>query len=425
MRHGIKAISPLLVFILFYLATSIVVGDFYKIPIIVGFLVSCVYGIIISTGRPLAKRIDTFSQGAGSQQIIQMIWIFVFAGAFASSAKAIGCIDATVNLTLYFLPANMLLAGLFIAACFVSLSVGTSVGTIVTLVPIAAGVAQQTGFSQEMIVAVVVGGAFFGDNLSFISDTTIVATSSQGCHLSDKFKANILIVLPAALAILLLYIIIGADKMPPVMPHEIEPIKVLPYLTVLLAALYGLNVMVVLAIGIALTGAIGIINGDYDIFGWFSSINTGVTSMGELIIVTMLAGGLLALIKENGGIDFIIHTLIKGIKSKRGAEFAIVTLVGIVDICTANNTVAILTVGGLVRRVSERYGIDPRRAASLLDTASCCVQGIIPYGAQILMAAGLSSAAPMGILAYLYYPYCLLAMLVIAIIFRFPRRYCI
>lgn len=424
MRHGIKAISPLLVFILFYLATSIVVGDFYKIPIIVGFLVSCVYGIIISTGRPLAKRIDTFSQGAGSQQIIQMIWIFVFAGAFASSAKAIGCIDATVNLTLYFLPANMLLAGLFIAACFVSLSVGTSVGTIVTLVPIAAGVAQQTGFSQEMIVAVVVGGAFFGDNLSFISDTTIVATSSQGCRLSDKFKANILIVLPAALAILLLYIIIGADKMPPVMPHEIEPIKVLPYLTVLLAALYGLNVMVVLAIGIALTGAIGIINGDYDIFGWFSSINTGVTSMGELIIVTMLAGGLLALIKENGGIDFIIHTLIKGIKSKRGAEFAIVTLVGIVDICTANNTVAILTVGGLVRRVSERYGIDPRRAASLLDTASCCVQGIIPYGAQILMAAGLSSAAPMGILAYLYYPYCLLAMLVIAIIFRFPRRYC-
>lgn len=424
MRHGIKAISPLLVFILFYLATSIVVGDFYKIPIIVGFLVSCVYGIIISTDRPLAKRIDTFSQGAGSQQIIQMIWIFVFAGAFASSAKAIGCIDATVNLTLYFLPANMLLAGLFIAACFVSLSVGTSVGTIVTLVPIAAGVAQQTGFSQEMIVAVVVGGAFFGDNLSFISDTTIVATSSQGCRLSDKFKANILIVLPAALAILLLYIIIGADKMPPVMPHEIEPIKVLPYLTVLLAALYGLNVMVVLAIGIALTGAIGIINGDYDIFGWFSSINTGVTSMGELIIVTMLAGGLLALIKENGGIDFIIHTLIKGIKSKRGAEFAIVTLVGIVDICTANNTVAILTVGGLVRRVSERYGIDPRRAASLLDTASCCVQGIIPYGAQILMAAGLSSVAPMGILAYLYYPYCLLAMLVIAIIFRFPRRYC-
>jgi len=424
MLHGVKAISPLLVFILFYFATSIIVGDFYKIPIIVGFLVSCVYGVIISTGRPLVKRINTFSQGAGSQQIMQMIWIFVFAGAFASSAKAIGCIDATVNLTLYFLPSNMLLAGLFLAACFVSLSVGTSVGTIVTLVPIAAGVAQQTGCSQEMIVAVVVGGAFFGDNLSFISDTTIVATSSQDCRLSDKFKANILIVLPAAIIILILYIIIGAGIKNQAMLQEVEPIKVLPYLVVLLAALSGLNVMVVLGIGIALTGTIGILNGDCDIFGWFASINSGVTSMGELIIVTMLAGGLLALIKENGGIDFIIHTLIRGIKSKRGAELAIVTLVGIVDMCTANNTVAILTVGGITKRVSERYGIDPRRAASLLDTASCCVQGIIPYGAQILMAAGLSSVAPIGILAYLYYPYCLLAMLLLAIIFRYPRRYC-
>lgn len=424
MLHGVKAISPLLVFILFYLATSIIVGDFYKIPIIVGFLVSCVYGVIISTGRPLSKRINTFSQGAGSQQIMQMIWIFVFAGAFASSAKSIGCIDATVNLTLYFLPANMLLAGLFLAACFVSLSVGTSVGTIVTLVPIAAGVAQQTGCSQEMIVAVVVGGAFFGDNLSFISDTTIVATSSQDCRLSDKFKANILIVLPAATVILILYIIMGADIKSQATLQEIEPVKVLPYLVVLFAALAGLNVMVVLGTGIALTGIIGILNGDCDIFGWFASLNTGVTSMGELIIVTMLAGGMLALIKENGGIDFIIHTLIKGIKSKRGAELAIVTLVGIVDMCTANNTVAILTVGGITKRVSERYGIDPRRAASLLDTASCCVQGIIPYGAQILMAAGLGAVAPMGILAYLYYPYCLLAMLVLAIIFRYPRRYC-
>lgn len=424
MLHGVKAISPLLVFILFYLATSIIVGDFYKIPIIVGFLVSCVYGVIISTGRPLSKRINTFSQGAGSQQIMQMIWIFVFAGAFASSAKSIGCIDATVNLTLYFLPANMLLAGLFLAACFVSLSVGTSVGTIVTLVPIAAGVAQQTGCSQEMIVAVVVGGAFFGDNLSFISDTTIVATSSQDCRLSDKFKANILIVLPAAIAILILYIIMGADIKSQATLQEIEPVKVLPYLVVLFAALAGLNVMVVLGTGIALTGIIGLLNGDCDIFGWFASLNTGVISMGELIIVTMLAGGMLALIKENGGIDFIIHTLIKGIKSKRGAELAIVTLVGIVDMCTANNTVAILTVGGITKRVSERYGIDPRRAASLLDTASCCVQGMIPYGAQILMAAGLGAVAPMGILAYLYYPYCLLAMLVLAIIFRYPRRYC-
>lgn len=424
MLHGVRAISPLLVFILFYLVTSIIVADFYKIPIIVGFLVSCIYAVIISTGRPLAKRLETFSKGAGSSQMMQIIWIFVLAGAFANSAKVIGCIDATVNLTLYFLPANMLLAGLFIAACIISLSVGTSVGTIVTLVPIAAGVAHQTGCTLEMIVAVVVGGAFFGDNLSFISDTTIVATSSQGCKLDDKFKANILIVLPAALAILTLYIIIGSDITTPAILPEIDPIKVLPYLVVIVTALMGINAVVVLTLGILFTGIIGISYGIFDVFGWFDSLNTGVIGMGELIIITMLAGGMLALIKENGGIDFIIHLLISRIKSKRGAELSIISLVGIVNMCTANNTVAILTVGGLVKRVSERYGLDPRRCASLLDTASCCVQGIIPYGAQVLMAAGLSLVVPLGILKYLFYPYCLLVMLLLAVIFQFPRRYC-
>lgn len=424
MLHGVRAISPLLVFILFYLVTSIIVADFYKIPIIVGFLVSCIYAVIISTGRPLAKRLETFSKGAGSSQMMQIIWIFVLAGAFANSAKIIGCIDATVNLTLYFLPANMLLAGLFIAACIISLSVGTSVGTIVTLVPIAAGVAHQTGCTLEMIVAVVVGGAFYGDNLSFISDTTIVATSSQGCKLDDKFKANFLIVLPAALAILTLYIILGRDINTPAILPEIDPIKVLPYFVVIVTALMGVNALVVLTLGILFTGAIGISYGIFDVFGWFDSLNTGVIGMGELIIITMLAGGMLALIKENGGIDFIIHLLISRIKSKRGAELSIISLVGIVNMCTANNTVAILTVGGLVKRVSERYKIDPRRCASLLDTASCCVQGIIPYGAQVLMAAGLSSVVPLSILKYLFYPYCLLVMLLLAVIFQFPRRYC-
>ena len=424
MRHGIKAISPLLVFILFYLVTSIIVGDFYKIPIAVAFLVSGIYALIITTDSPLSKRIEVFSKGAGSLQMMQMIWIFVLAGAFANTAKTIGCIDATVNLTLRFLPANMLLAGLFLAACFISLSVGTSVGTIVALVPIAAGVAQQTGCATELIVAVVVGGAFFGDNLSFISDTTIVATTSQDCKLSDKFKANIMIVLPAAILILILYIIIGANMESPTALHYVEPFKVLPYLVVLITAIFGLNVVVVLSIGIMLTGVIGITCGEYDVFGWFASINDGIIGMGELIIITMLAGGMLAIIKENGGIDFIIHMLIRRIRSKRGAEFAITTLVGVVDMCTANNTVAILTVGGLSKRVAERYGIDPRRCASLLDTASCIVQGIIPYGAQILMAAGLAAITPVSILAYLYYPYCLLVMLILAIMFRFPRRFC-
>lgn len=425
MRHGIKAISPLLVFIFFYLVTSIIVGDFYKIPISVGFLVSCIYAIVITTDRPMAKRIEAFSHGAGAMQIMQMIWIFVLAGAFAASAQSIGCIDATVNITLYFLPAKMLLAGLFIASCFISLSVGTSVGTIVALVPIAAGLAHQTGCTPELIVAVVVGGAFFGDNLSFISDTTIVATTSQNCRLSDKFKANIYIVLPAAILILILYLMMGTNiESPKVMP-DIEPVKIIPYIAVLVTAILGINVMIVLTLGIVLTGVIGIAGGTCDIFGWFASINTGITGMGELIIITLMAGGMLAIIKENGGIDFIVHQLIRRIRSKRGAELAISILVGIVDMCTANNTVAILTVGSLAKRISERYGIDARRTASLLDTASCCIQGIIPYGAQILMAAGLSKVAPLGILAYLYYPYCLMIILILAIIFRFPRKFCL
>jgi len=424
MWHGIRAISPLLVFIIFYLITSIIVGNFYKVPITVGFLVACTYSVIITAGKPLSRRIEIFSRGAGSPQIMQMIWIFVLAGAFAATAKSIGCIDATVNITLYFLPADMLLAGLFVAACFISVSVGTSVGTIVALVPIAAGVAHQTGCATELIVAVVVGGAFFGDNLSFISDTTIVATSSQDCQLSDKFKANIFIVLPVAVVILILYIIMGAGLGSPATLPAIEPVKVIPYVAVLLTAMMGMNVMLVLSFGIILTGVIGMACGAYGVFGWFASINTGITGMGELIIITMLAGGMLAMIKENGGIDFIVHQLIRHIRSKRGAELSISALVGVVDVCTANNTVAILTVGSLAKRISERYGIDPRRTASLLDTASCCVQGIIPYGAQILMAAGLAGVAPVGILAYLYYPYCLMAMLVLAIIFRFPRRYC-
>lgn len=424
MWHGVKAISPLLVFLFFYLVTSIIVGDFYKIPIAVGFLVSCIYAVALNNGTTFVQRIEKFSRGAGSVQIMQMIWIFVLAGAFAGSARTIGCIDATVNLTLYFLPANMLLAGLFIAACFLSLSVGTSVGTIVALVPIAAGVAEHTGFATEMIVAVVVGGAFFGDNLSFISDTTIVATSSQNCKLSDKFKANIMIVLPAAVLILVLYVVLGARVQSHSELSEIEPLKVLPYIVVLITAIIGINVNIVLTLGIILTGAIGVWSGAYDIFGYFAAINDGIAGMGELIIVTILAGGMLAIIKDNGGVDFIVHQLTKRIHSRKGAEMSIAMLVGTVDLCTANNTVAILTVGGLAKRISERYGIDPRRTASLLDTASCCVQGIIPYGAQILMAAGLAAVAPMGILKYLYYPYCLMVMMILAIIFRFPRRYC-
>ena len=352
-----------------------------------------------------------------------MIWIFVLAGAFAHSAKMMGAIDATVNLALTILPGNMLLAGLFLAACFISLSVGTSVGTIVALSPIAAGLAEQTGTSIPLMTAVVVGGSFFGDNLSFISDTTIVATSTQGCKLSDKFRVNSFIVVPAALFILVVYIIMGTGIESPQHIAEVSAIRVIPYLAVLVTAILGMNVMAVLSLGIILTGIIGIVDGSYDVFTWMGAMGEGITSMGELIIITMMAGGLLEIIKYNGGIDFIIKGLTRHVKDKRGAELSVAGLVSLVDICTANNTVAIITIGGIAKRIADRYGVDNRKCASILDTFSCCVQGIIPYGAQLLMAAGLASLNPISLLPYLYYPYALGTTALLAIVLRYPKRY--
>jgi Na+/H+ antiporter NhaC len=423
LNKGLIALSPLLVFILLYLVTSLIAGDFYKVPITVAFMLSSVYAVVINGGIPLRKRIDTFSKGAGTGQMMLMMWIFVLAGAFANSAKAMGSIDATVNLTLSLLPGNMLLAGLFLAACFISLSIGTSVGTIVALTPIAAGIAQHTGASVPMLTAVVVGGSFFGDNLSFISDTTIVATSTQGCKQSDKFHVNSFIVVPAALVILGIYILTGSDVRPPQSLPDIEYMKVIPYIAVLIVAIFGMNVMAVLTMGLLLTGIIGLYGGAFDVYGWFQSMGDGIIGMGELIIITMMAGGLLEMIKQGGGIDYIISHITRRIKGKRGAELSIAGLVGLVNLCTANNTVAILTVGGIAKQIGDRYGVDNRKCASILDTFSCTVQGLIPYGAQMLMAAGLAAVNPVSILPYLYYPLAVGIAALAAIIFRYPRKY--
>lgn len=417
------ALSPLLFFIILYLVTSIIAGDFYKVPITVAFMLSSIYAIIAMYGYPIDTRIKIFSRGAGSGDLMLMLWIFVLAGAFANSAKEMGSIDATVNLTLNLLPGNMLLAGLFIAACFISLSIGTSVGTIVALTPIAAGLAHSTGANIPLMTAIVVGGAFFGDNLSFISDTTIVATTSQGCKLSDKFKVNSFIVFPAAVIILFLYIFMGSEVHSPSNIPSVEYVKVIPYLIVIITAAAGVNVMGVLTLGIALTGTIGIIEGTYDVFGWFKSMGDGIMSMGELIIITMMAGGMLEIIKKNGGIDYIIEKMTAHVRGKRGAYMAIATIVSICDICTANNTVAIITVGGISKKISERFDLDSRKCASILDTMSCCMQGLIPYGAQILMAAGLASLNPVSIMPYLYYPFTIGIACILSILFRYPRRY--
>jgi Na+/H+ antiporter NhaC len=334
-----------------------------------------------------------------------------------------GSIDATVSLTLALLPSQMLLAGLFLAACFISLSIGTSVGTIVALTPIAAGVAEQTGTPAAMLTAAVVGGSFFGDNLSFISDTTIIATQTQGCKLSDKFRVNSFIVLPAAVIVLAVYVFMGQGIQAPHTVSDVQFLKVVPYLVVLVTAIFGINVMAVLTLGIMLTGVIGLTDGAFDVYGWFRAMGDGIIGMGELIIITLMAGGLLEIIKHNGGIDYIISQLTRRISGKRGAELSIASLVSIVNVCTANNTVAIITVGGIARKIGERYGLDPRKCASLLDTFSCFTQGLIPYGAQLLMAAGLAQLNPLSILPCLYYNMAIGAAALTAIIFRYPRRY--
>ena len=420
--QGLLALSPLLVFIILYLVTSIVAHDFYIIPITVAFLASSIYAIATTKGK-LRRRVNVYSRGAGTPEMMLMIWIFILAGAFANSAKVMGAIDATVSLTLSLLPSQMLLAGLFLAACFISLSIGTSVGTIVALTPIAAGVATQTGASVAMMTAIVVGGSFFGDNLSFISDTTIIATQTQSCQPSDKFRVNSFIVVPAALVILLVYVILGQGISTPTDIPSVDFWKVVPYLVVLITAIFGLNVMAVLTLGILLTGTIGLANGSFDVFGWFQAMGNGIIGMAELIIITLMAGGLLEVIKHNGGIDYIISRLTRHIHGKRGAELSIAALVSVVNICTANNTVAIITVGGIARKIGEKFGLDPRKCASLLDTFSCFTQGLLPYGAQLLMAAGLAAINPIAILPHLYYPLAIGIAALGAILLRYPRRY--
>ena len=422
-KRGLFALSPLFVFVFVYLVGSLVAGDFYKIPLTVAFLIASVYAITTTTGATLKDRISHFTRGASTGNLILMLWIFVMAGAFAASAKDMGSIDSTVNLTLSLLPGNMILAGLFIASCFISISIGTSVGTIVALTPIAAGIALSTDSNTALLTAVVVGGAFFGDNLSFISDTTIVATQTQHCRMSDKFRVNLYITLPAAILILIVYIFMGANIQSPSSVPEVEYLKVTPYLVVLISAAFGMNVMAVLTLGLLMTGIIGICSGSYDLYGWFGSMGKGITSMGELIIITMMAGGLLEIIRINGGIDYIIGKLTRHVNGKRGAELSIAALVSLVNACTANNTVAILTVGEISKDIGDRYGLDNRKCASILDTFSCCMQGILPYGAQVLMAAGLAEVNPINIIPYLYYPLTLGFVALMSILLRYPKKY--
>ena len=432
-KKGLLALSPLFLLIVLIVAFTVYSVDSShqdtSLSLTVAFMISSIYAVAISGGMPVRKRVDTYSKGAGANNLMLMLWIYVLAGSFAASAKAMGAVDATVNLALSILPASMILPGLFLAACFISVSIGTSVGTVVALVPIAAGLAHSMDANVGMMTAIIVGGAYFGDNLSFISDTTVVATQTQNCKMSDKFKVNSMIVVPAAVLVLIAYSVMGVGLQAPTHINEVEYMKVLPYLIVLITAIAGMNVMAVLTLGTLLCGAIGIgshllgASGSYDLFGWFSAMGNGIIGMGELIIIAMMAGGMLEIIRENGGIDFIINKITGHVNSKRGAELSIAALVSMVNICTANNTVAILTVGNISKKIGDRFGVDNRKAASILDTFSCMVQGLIPYGVQMLLAAGLANLSPMDILPYLYYPMAIGVAALLAILLRYPKRY--
>ena len=417
------ALVPLGVFIVIYLGISIVAKSFYAVSVIIPFLAAALTALLMNRKEKLDKKIEIFCKGAGDINILLMILIFILAGAFAQVAKDMGAVDSTVNLGLYLLPSSLLIPGIFIIGCFISLSIGTSMGTIVALVPIAIGIADKTGISTSLSVGAVVCGAMFGDNLSVISDTTIAATKTQGCEMKDKFKMNFIIVLPAAIITTIIFIIltrntavINLDSL------EFNIFKILPYIVVIITSLIGLNVIIVLLLGLGLSGLMGIIVGSFDIIGLFNSISNGISSMSELIIISLLISGTIEIIKFNGGIDFILNKGLRNFKSKRGAEYGIAVLTGLVDICTANNTIAIVTVGPIAKDISNEFDLEPKRVAGIMDIFSCGFQGVIPYGAQLLSAAGLAAISPFEIMRFLFYPYLMLVSAIIFIYFHWKNK---
>lgn len=415
---GPLALSPIAVFAVLYLGVSLAADDFYAMPLSLAFVAASVWAVVAGRGRGrMAERIEQFSKAAGSPNILGMIWIFILAGAFASLASGIGAIEATVNLALRYLPCEFMVPGLFVAACFISLSIGTSVGTVVALTPLAVEIAAESGVDTALLVATLLGGAFFGDNLSFISDTTIAATRSQGVPMNAKFKANLAIVLPAAIVTLALYVLV-ATRVDDFTPSTASNYwLVIPYMIVIIMAVAGINVNIVLVAGIVSALVLGAASG-VPAGVMAHAMGDGIDGMGGLIIVTLLAAGMLGLIKYYGGIDWLLASMTRHVRGSRGAKATMLMLVGVVNFCTANNTVAIITVGSISRSIAERFGIPRARAASILDTGSCIVQCLIPYGAQTLLATGLAGISPAAPWSYLYYPWALLLCVGATIAFR-------
>ncbi|HCG24466.1 MAG TPA: sodium:proton antiporter [Lentisphaeria bacterium] len=423
----LRALIPFGVFLVFYMGLSIVSGDFYRVPMTVAFLVASASALVLNHKASLKSKIDLFAHGMGDINIMTMCLIFVLAGAFAETARRMGAVDSTIQIALSFIPPHLMLCGLFMVACFISLAIGTSVGTIVALTPIALGVTQTLGISGGLCLGAVVGGAMFGDNLSMISDTTIAATRTQGIEMREKFTANLHVAAPAAIVTVILYIILSHTGEPMAGRHLTLKmfLDVIPYLCILVLALTGLNVMALLMLGTLLAGVIGIINGSFSFWEFLAAAGVGARSMADTLIVAILAGGLLKVIRYNGGIEYLMKKIERLIRGRRSCEFGIALLVGVVNVFTANNTVAIVIAGPIAKDLAKRYEVSPARSASILDTTSCIVQGMIPYGAQILSAVGLAGAAAVSaseVMKFLCYPYVLALFLTGSILLAGRRK---
>ena len=421
-KGKVSALLPIGVFLVIFLGAGIVFNDFYAMPAIVAFLIALFVAFLQNRKVGFQDKIRLIAEGVGEENIITMSLIFLCAGGFSGAVTAAGGVDSTVNLGLSLIPAHFVVSGLFVIGCFISVSMGTSMGTIAALAPIAAGISQQTGFSMAVCTAAVVCGAMFGDNLSMISDTTIAAVKTQGCEMKDKFKANFLIVLPAAvITVVFFWLVTGG------MSYEFKEIgdynllEVVPYLVVLVGALIGINVFVVLIGGIVISLIVGVGTGNIALSEMFTVVGDGVTSMYDITVISIIVACIVSLVRANGGIQFILELIRSRIRGKRGAQAGIAFLAFLVDLCTANNTVAIVMSGPIAKEISDEYGVDPKRSASLLDMFTSVGQGLIPYGAQLLSAATLTGLTPFDMLPYLVYPM-LMAVCGIAAIILSGRR---
>lgn len=421
-RGSLFAFLPLFMFVLLFVGSGIISGDFSNMPLNVAVIIAAGIALMMNRKEKFATKVGVFTKGAGDPDIILMVIIFILAGAFGETAKGMGAVDATVNFGLSFIPSHLLLVGLFFVGCFISLAMGTSMGTVAAIAPIGVGIAEQTGIPLAFAMATVIGGAMFGDNLSMISDTTIAAVRTQKTNMSDKFKTNFLIILPGVIVTAgILWFATAGSSTEIVGNFSYNFIKVLPYLAVLLAALAGVNVLIVLIGGTVFSGMIGIIDGSYTLTTFIKSISQGIIQMEDIAIVTIIIGGIIGIIQYNGGINWLLKFVTRKVKTRKGAEFGIAGLVSATNLATANNTITIIITGPLAKNIADEFQIDPRKSASILDIFSGCWQGLIPYGAQMLAASGIAAISPISMIPYSIYPITLGICGILAILFRFPR----